>query len=231
MLKRLLLTGHLDGRAEALAQLATLVEQRKPSAVLFAGGILGGNTPQAERTKRLEDALDGFGKLGVFTAVTPGPGDVPLREFLRLAKSAELSHPHLRCVHATMFTQNDHAVCGLGGELTEGEDRTEDRLCYSRTSAEYFLRTFWYSRQPHKALLLSVVPPGPLGGEAGNRIAGDFIDSYHPSLCVAAGTTERRGFQQIAHTLVVNPGRLADGSAAWLDWGRSRGEQVELLRL
>ena len=38
-----------------------------------------------------------------------------------------------------------------------------------------------------------------------------------------------RGMQRIAHTLVVNPGRFADGSAAWLDWGRPAGEQVELL--
>jgi Icc-related predicted phosphoesterase len=65
----------------------------------------------------------------------------------------------------------------------------------------------------------------------GNRIAGDFIDSYYPSLCVAAGTTEQRGSQWIARTLVVNPGRLADGSAAWLDWNRNKGEQVDLLRL
>ena len=60
---------------------------------------------------------------------------------------------------------------------------------------------------------------------------GDLIDSYHPTLCVVAGTTERRGSQRIAHTLVVNPGRLADGSVAWLDWNRSRGEQVEILPL
>jgi hypothetical protein len=119
----------------------------------------------------------------------------------------------------------------LGGELTEAEERTEDRVCYARPSAEYFLRTLWRSEQPHKVLLLSVAPPGPLGGEFGNRVCGDFIDSYHPSLCVVAGTTERRGSQWIAHTLVVNPGRLADGSAAWLDWNRAKGEQVEFLRL
>jgi hypothetical protein len=177
------------------------------------------------------DHLEGFGKLGVFTAVIPGAVDVPLREFLRLAKNAEVDYPNLRAAHATLWEQGEVALCGLGGELSEDEDRTEDRLCSARATAEYFLRTLWQAEQPHKILLLSVAPPGPLGGEAGNRICGDFIDSYHPSLCVVAGTTERRGCQWIAHTLVVNPGRLADGAVAWLDWNRSRGEQVELLRL
>jgi hypothetical protein len=109
--------------------------------------------------------------------------------------------------------------------------RPEDRLCNSRPAAEYYLRTLWQAEQPLKFLLLSVAPPGQLGGEAGNRICGEFIDSYHPSLCVVVGQTEKRGFQQTAHTLAINPGRLADGSLAWLDRSRIRNEQVELLRL
>jgi len=48
-------------------------------------------------------------------------------------------------------------------------------------------------------------------------------------LCVVAGRTERRGVQRIASTLVVNPGCLADGSAAWLDWNQRSGDQVEFL--
>jgi Metallophosphoesterase, calcineurin superfamily len=231
-MRRFLIAARLDGQHDALPRLHALVRERRPDGVLFAGGILGPDpAPHAEKLKRWEEFFDGLGKLGVFTAVVPGPAEVPLREFLRLAKGAEIAHPGLRVAHATLWEQGDTAVCGLGGELTETEDRTEDRLCYARASAEYFLRTLWQAEQPHKVLLLSVAPPGPLGGDAGNRACGDFIDSYHPSLCVVAGTTERRGCQRIAHTLVVNPGRLADGSAVWLDWDRNKDEQVELLRL
>ena len=107
----------------------------------------------------------------------------------------------------------DFAVAGLGGELTETEDQTEEKLCYARGSAGYFLRSLWRTEHSHKALLLSVPPPGQIGGEGGNRVCGDFIDSYPPSLCVVAGTTERRGSQRIAHTLVVNPGRRPGTSA------------------
>jgi Metallophosphoesterase, calcineurin superfamily len=230
-MRRFLLTGRLDGRAEALAKLQTLVQERRPDGVLFAGGALGNGSAPAERRKGWENFLDGLGKLGVFTALIPGATELPLREFLRLATAAEVDRPNVHVAHATLFDEKDVAVSGLGGDLTEAEDRTEDRLCYSRASAEYFLRSLWRAEQPQKVLLLSVAPPGPLGGEAGNRVCGDFIDSYHPTLCVVAGTTERRGAQRIAHTLVVNPGRLADGSAAWLDWDRPRDEQVEFLRL
>ncbi len=232
MMRRFLLAAHLDGRAETLAGLKTLVQQRGPDGVLFAGGLLSGSPmPSADRLKHWANALEGFGKLGIFTALIPGATEIPLREFVRLAKNAEVDYPNLHVAHATLWEEPNAAFCGIGGELTEADDCTEDRLCCARGTAEYFLRTLWRSEQPHKVLLLSVAPPGQLGGESGNRICGDFIDSYHPSLCVVAGTTERRGCQQIAHTLVVNPGRLADGCVAWVDWNRSRGEQVELLRL
>jgi Icc-related predicted phosphoesterase len=232
MMRRFLLIGGLDGQAKALAKLHTLVQERRPDGVLCAGGILGEDSvSHAEKLKTWEECFDGLGKLGVFTAMIPGAADAPLREFLRLAKDAEVDYPGFHATHATLFEQGNAAVCGLGGELTEAEDRTDDRLCYSRASADYFLRTLWWSDQPQKVLLLSVAPPGPLGGEAGNRTCGDFIDSYHPSLCLVAGTTARRGTQRIGHTLVVNPGRLADGSLGWLDWDRDAEHQVEFCRL
>jgi hypothetical protein len=229
-MKRFLIAARIDGQHEAMPKLETLVQERGPDGVLFAGGILGDHrASHAERLRSWKGVFDGLGKLGVFTAMVPGTSEVPLREFMRLAKDAELEYPNLHVVHATLLEQGDLAVCGLGGELTEDRDETEDRLCTARASAEYLLRSLWRSEMPRKFLLLSVPPPGQLGGEAGNRICGDFIDSYHPTLCVVAGTTERRGFQRIAHTLVVNPGRLADGSAAWLDGNRSHSEQVEFL--
>jgi hypothetical protein len=230
MMRQFLIAGQLDGRPEALANLRALVRERRPDGVLLTGGLLGhGSLPQAERLKQWEECFDALGELGVFTALVPGAQDAPLGEFLRLAKDAEMEYPTLHVAHATLWEEGDVAVCGLGGDLSEDQDRAEGPLCYSRASAEYFLRTLWRAEPPHKVLLLSVTPPGQLGGEVGNPICGDFIDSYHPSLCVVSGPTDRRGVLRIAHTLVVNPGRLADGSAAWLDWKRGKEEQVEFL--
>lgn len=233
MFKRVFLTGHLDGKLEALAKLQPLIREQRVTGVLYAGSILGQSpASREEKLKKLEEFFSGLGKLGVFTALVPGTTEVPLRDFLRLAREAELVNPLLHVAHATMLRQADVAVCGIGGDLTEEEDRTEDRLVYSRPVAEYFLRTFFLTKEAqHTVLLLSVAPPGPLGGPNGNKIAGDFIHTYHPSLCLLADATERSGVQRIAHTFAVNPGRLSDGSLALLDWKRGKDDPIEFLGL
>jgi Icc-related predicted phosphoesterase len=48
-------------------------------------------------------------------------------------------------------------------------------------------------------------------------------------VCVVGGDSEHRGFERVAHTLVINPGSLADGHAAWLDLGQRTDNQVELV--
>jgi Icc-related predicted phosphoesterase len=241
MMRRLLLAGRLDGRDQALETLEWLVNERRPDCILFAGGIVDGvaqgngepmsdaarEAPQA-KLKTWEAFFDRFGRLGVMTMLVPGPADAPLHHFLRVAKQAEINFPSLRVAHATLWEDDHVAVCGMGGELTENEDRSDGKLRCARASAEYYLRTLWQSDQPRKALLLSVPPPGQLGGQSGNPICGELIDSYHPSLCVVAGETDERGAERNAHTLVVNPGRLADGSFAWLDWTHTRGTDVEV---
>jgi hypothetical protein len=48
-------------------------------------------------------------------------------------------------------------------------------------------------------------------------------------LCVVAGQTALRGMQWVAGTLLVNPGSLADDSAALLDWDRKGDDLIEFL--
>jgi hypothetical protein len=170
--------------------------------------------------------------MNVFAAVIPGEHDVPLREFLRLGIGAEVQNPKIHLVHATPTTGSDWAICGIGGHLTEWVDTGEHRVRVSRSTAEYFLRSLWQVEQSRKILLLAAPPSGPLGGSGEQgELAAELIDSYHPHLCAVGGQTEHRGVQRIAHTTIVNPGRLADGSAAWFDWTRPRNEQVEMLDL
>jgi hypothetical protein len=211
--------------------------QRRPEAVLFAGGILGperrvvpraslwGLTPEDEQF--VHEFFDALGGLGVFCAVIPGPNFQPLDEFCRLAMAGELAFPNVHVSHATLVEEGDVAVCGLGVVIAEEALMRED--CYSRIRAHYFLRPLRTSTKPRKVLLLPEPPPGALGGPGGNVVIGEIIDGLRPSLCVVAGPTERRGVQRIASTLVVNPGCLADGSAAWLDWSHRSDDQVEFL--
>jgi Icc-related predicted phosphoesterase len=159
--------------------------------------------------------------------VIPGPNFVPLDEFFRLGMAAELEFPHIHMVHATLVEEQDLAVCGLGVAIAEEALNREDS--YSRIRANYFLRPLRTSVKPRKVLLLPEPPPGTLGGPEGNIVIGDIINGLRPSVCIVAGQTERRGQEWIANTLLVNPGSLADESAALLDWDRKGNDRVEFL--
>jgi Icc-related predicted phosphoesterase len=243
-MRTFILCSGADGKEDALKRLADVVKQRQPDAVLFAGGILDASAmPDApdmpaeilqrrrDDVRFLERFFETVGKLKTFTAIIPGPGDTPFRAFCYVSTHAEGDFSNVYVVHGRLAVDRDVVVSGIGGELTSAEDTGEAVLRTSRAAAVYFLRPFQMADQSQKILLLGVVPTGALGGESGNRLASEFIDSYHPKLCAVAGATERRGTERIAKTTTVNPGRLADRSAAWVDWNRSVEDQVELLDL
>jgi Metallophosphoesterase, calcineurin superfamily len=241
MMRQFLLCGGLDGNQEGLRLLQDVVPECEPDGILFAGGILApgerklrnGGPSKIPRVDGLfyERFFETLGKLGVFCGVIPGPQDTPLNGFLRLAMNAEVDFPNVHLLHEGIVEEGDICLGGIGGQLTDGIDGSDGTVCCSRTAAEYFLRPLASARQPLTFLVLGVPPNGPLGGNEGNTIAADLIDSLHPSLCLALGSTQRRGTQRIAHTLVINPGRLADGSAVWLDWSLPVDERAKLVNL
>jgi hypothetical protein len=237
-MRRLLLCSGVDGKRHSIERLRRIAAERRPEAVLFAGGILNperqmaprgvspwGLTPEDERFAHEFGAA--LGGLGIFSAVITGPNFQPMDEFYRWGMAVELAYPHVHMAHATLLEEQDLAVCGLGVAIAEEALMREDS--YSRIRALYFLRPLRTSVKPRKVLLLPDPPPGVLGGPQGNIVIAEIIDGLRPSLCVVAGQTERRGLQWIASTLLVNPGSLADGSAALLDWDRKGNDQVEFL--
>ena len=240
-MRRFLIAGRLNGSEEALRKLEKVLNERKPDAFLFVGGILDPTPRPADRQAAAQRLHDDFvfmekffetiGKTGVFSAIIPGPADVPLREFLKVGLNAEVEFPGVHVAHATLLEDHEVAISGIGGELTYHEDSGDHVVRVSKGLAEYFLRGLWRSEKPLKALLVAVPPTGKLGGEEGNPIVTEFIDSYHPHLCAASGENEYRGAERVAHTLIVNPGRLISGSAAWVDLDKPHDQQVELLDL
>ncbi len=243
-MRTFLVCGRLHGNAKALEGLAQLAQERRPDAILFVGGIVdpaaraeAARDPQAAEERLKEDLIfmerffQALGKTGAFAAVIPGPADAPLREFLRVGMNAEVEHPGVHVVHASLVTDKDLAVSGIGGEITLADESGEPAVRVARATAEYFLRGLWRAEQPRKVLLLAQPPTGRLGGDEGNPIVTELIDSYHPFLCAVGGETEHRGAERVAHTLVVNPGRLVSGSVAWVDVGKEPDEQVEFLDL
>ena len=236
-MKTFLICGGIHGERRSLERLEQAVKDLRPDGILFAGGVLSPNHDFEPRvtewdmtqadSRFVEDFFRTLGGLGVFCAVIPGPADGPLDEFLRLGMDAELEFPSLDVVHATLVTAGNVAVCGVGGRVSDGPAWELD-LC-SHTQAEYLARPLRDARQSRKILLLATPPPGPLGGTLGSAASADIIARCEPGLCVVLGPGDCSGTQRLGRTLVVNPGYLSEGRAAWLDWCRPGDPQIRLL--
>lgn len=235
-MKRFLVCGGLHGEEAGLIGLRRMVRDRRPDALFFAGGILAPERAEVPSTmawsgeapRFMEHFFDTLGELDVFAAILPGPFDTPLEEFLRLGMHMEKEYPSVRLAHANLIAVDGLAVGGIGGCLVENAGPEQDRCSHLR--ADYFLRSLDLSDEPRKILLLPSAPLS-LGGGADGWLIDSLIRSHSADLCVAAGATEHRGVQRIGRTLIVNPGCLTDGSAAWVDWRRHPGGHVEFLDL
>jgi hypothetical protein len=239
-MRRFLVCSGVHGRIESLEWLHRAVRRRRPDGVLFAGGVLSRERTYAptsttcwghtkSHTLFLQRFFDSLGGLGVFTAIIPGVLDAPLEQFLRLGMNAERGFPAVRLVHATLIEERDVAIVGLGACITDYT--STDIGYYSRSLADYYLRALWTTSKPRKVLLLPE-PPQTWRGDIENRRTADaLMASYRPALCVLGSPSHRPSAEHTAHTLVINPGHLCEGSAAWLDWDRPAREQVEFLDL
>jgi Metallophosphoesterase, calcineurin superfamily len=224
-MKRFFVCGGLLGCDAALDELCRMVNERRPDGLLFAGGILAPDR-SADDTLFMRQFFAALGELDVFAAVLPGPFDTPVEDFLRLGMDAELDYPNIHLAHANLIALDGMAVCGIGGSLVE-ENRAEPDML-TRLQADYYLRSLDRADHARKILLLPASPPS-LGGGAEGRLIDDLIRGHSADLCVVAGSTMHRGIKRSARTLIVNPGCLADGSAAWVDWRRHPGGHVEFL--
>ncbi len=239
-MRRFLVCGGVHGRLESLEWLNEAVRQRRPEGILFAGGVLDrqrryeptsstcwGHTPEC--THFLQRFFSTLGETGVFTAIIPGVQDAPLDVFLRLGMNAEAEYPRLRLVHVTPVEEADVAVVGLGAAITDYT--SGDIGYYSRSLADYYLRSLWTTTKPRTVLLLPAPPQSWRGEEENRRLANALVATYRPDVCVLGNPVGKRGADRVGVTLMINPGHLSDGYAAWFDWDRPAGEQVELLDL
>lgn len=227
-MRRVLAFAGVHGDGSRLHRILREAQERRAEALLFAGGIVDPNRSAEDRAAFLVAFFEALGKAGPFSAVIPGPEDGPLAEFLRAGLNAENTFAHVFSAHASAVPWGDTVVGGIGGKLTERDDRAGPPITLSRATAQYFCRPLLYADKPIKILLLSDAPPGALAGDSGSAIAEELVHTVHPKLCVVAGSRARRGTQTAGDTLVINPGLVVEGSAAWIE--RVPGE-VEFIDL
>ncbi|NBO91807.1 MAG: hypothetical protein EBV06_05780 [Planctomycetia bacterium] len=238
-MRTMLVCSGVNGEFPALDRLLAAASSRRPDAVLFAGGVLSprrsyaatattafGYTPRDARF--IEHFLTALGTLESFTAVIPGLYDAPLDQFLQVGMAAETSHGNLRLVHGTPAIGPDVAVFGIGGRIAEYTDT--DIGYFSWPMARYWMRPMSGVKSVPKVLMLA---GPPLIGECiqDGRTADPFIQTYRPRLCVLPCHESKSGTQSLAGTLVINPGSVADGSAAWVEWGKDGPQEIEILQL
>lgn len=239
-MRRFLVCSGVHGRVESLEWLHEVVWRRRPDGVLFAGGILDRERTYAPAASTcwghtrsdirfLRNFFDSLGGLGTFTAIIPGVFDAPLEQVLRLGMNAELAFPRLHIVHGTPIEIKDVAVVGLGACITDYT--STDIGYYARNLAEYYLRSLWSTSKARTVLLLPEPPKSWRGEVEDRRVLNALLTTYYPQVCVLGRSGKKRGVERIADTLVINPGSLSEGSAAWFDWDRPEREQVEFLDL
>lgn len=236
-MKRFLVFAGLDGDLDALKVAEQYIAEKKPDAILFAGGVgredlVSSNkhsdiTP--EQTELYHAWFKWLGQQNIPAMIVAGKYDVPLEDYLRAGMNAESEYGTVHLVEGSVWEHQDVAVGGAGGELTERTTSLYPVHRMSRTMAEYALRDLAKSDASLKIMLLAEPPQGKLGGEAGADLAGELIDSFHPSLAVVSGPTSSRGVDRVAKTYIINPGHLADGSAAWVDWSKAGDDRIEFL--
>jgi Icc-related predicted phosphoesterase len=227
-MKNILACAGLFGDERALVNFISFVEEKKPDGILFAGGIMRTERSQEHRTDYMARFIEAIGKTGCRMAMIPGAHDAPLEEYFRISLNFEVVYPNIFSVHATPAVWHDIIIGGFGGNITETEIGTVDTINTSHIAAEYYLRRLWNAREPIKVLLISEAAPEKLSGTQGNPVIKEIINNYHPTLCVAGGTTDYWGSDTGGPTTIVNPGALKDGSAAWVDLISNKITRIDL---
>jgi uncharacterized protein len=159
----------------------------------------------------------------------PGPGDAPIDHYLREAYNVEVVFPSLRGVHGTMaFAPGPVLFAGFGGDVSDDPDAAREesaRLSYPRWEPEYRLKLVRELAE-HELVLLLATPPAHKGhGSTGSEALAELVGSYRPRLVVCGG--EQRT-ETLGRSLVVAPGRLADGHYAVVDLHSRDVEFAEL---
>lgn len=239
----LVLSDWLENR-QYLERLPEVVQGTRAEAILFTGNILKAEARAAEWERALKEGRDPdpdrpeiqqehsddaeslaqffrvLRQLDVPVCIVPGKNDAPERFFLQAAFNAEVVAGKVYMVHRSFAPLGrNYVAAGFGGEITG--DRRENRwfLMYPGWEAEFSL-DFLRHLDQEKILLFHTPPKEEFEGspaEEGHEIVSHIIKTYNPRFVVCSRAGGKQGKVWVGDTLVVCPGRWADGDYAVLD--------------
>jgi uncharacterized protein len=218
---RILAIADPRGSADGVERLMREAPDLGIGAVVLVGDV-GGGEDRASSYRAVLEAL-AMGDCAAFWV--PGPEDAPIEEVLREGHAAEVVLPSLRCIHGTVaYAPGPVVFAGLGGEISDDPHGPRDeveRIRYPRWEPEHRLRLL-RDLKPHELVLAFATPPAHHAlGEGGSDVVAAIIGSYVPRIAVVGGPP---GSATLGRSLVVAPGRLAEGHYAVADLQARRAE-------
>jgi|GEM_PF-38905 len=242
----ILLINDVFGRLDRLA--AVLDHERTtPIKAIFALGNLvaptlsSANAPISNHVARRQSGtsieqqqytavLELLGSLGVPVYLLPGDDDLPLAT-INQALQAYRGSAMLHLVHRTSAPLGElDVVSGFGGQLTNGGESVAAAVQFpaweARVAFEHLAAYDTAFQNAARRIFLFATPPQGEridrfnGSHVGAPLLNSVIRAYQPHIVCCGGPSDSCGIELIYGTRVVNPGALADGSYALIDFER-----------
>jgi Icc-related predicted phosphoesterase len=234
-----LVVAEIRGNRKAVESLREIAAAEQAKVLFCLGGVLGGGErvnrwrilrqggeaptypdpvvleQEKEDVQFLDYFFDTLASLEIPCFHVPGWYDAPARLYWQSAVNHEVITGRVQGVHlAPALFEGEWVVAGFGGRIVEAENHEDYYVIeHPAWEAEFglnFLRRF--DRRP----ILLFHETG-LPHEAMHRVIDHFIKEYNPQFAFVTSPDGRVEDRRIGRTLVVTPGRLADGSYAVVD--------------
>ena len=243
---KLLVISDFHGAVEMLEPVKERARELGVEAVLFCGDIVKGHArgdewlaarregrpprrdlpaiaaEEREDLNLYETFYGSMGELWVPTYVVPGNMDAPLRRYFETAEEASLNYPQVRFAHLRCLPLGEQfALLGIGGELCESEREDFFVLRLPEWEARYAAAAARSSERP--LILLTHTPPVAarvdLEGEEhrGSVVVNRLIDLLAPTYLFCGHAHRAQAQEELAGTIIVNPGALKNGCYAFVD--------------
>ncbi len=250
---KLLVISDFHGAGERLEPIKDRARESGVEAVIFCGDIVKGHArgdewlaarregrpPRRDLTSISKEAgedltlydtfYSSMNELSVATYVVPGNMDAPFARYARVAEEAPAKYPRVRFAHQRLLPLSEEfMLLGVGGELSEREREDFFVLVFPEWEARYAAIA---GREISRSLiLLTHTPPVgaqvdlDAGGHKGSLVVNRLIDMLAPAYLFCGHAHKAQAQEQLAGTVIVNPGALKDGRYALVDTSRERVE-------
>jgi Icc-related predicted phosphoesterase len=242
---KILALSDLHGEIEILNKLASKIKEIKPDLITFTGDVVKGkargnewlsakeegrkpnaNLPEikAEEKEDLNLYHQFYSFLNQFkipAVAVPGNMDAPKENYFKVALESETTYENIKFVHGKILKfRRDYLISGFGGEIAENDSEDFFVQVYPRWEAEFGLSDLNYFEQ-NRILLFHHPPVNHVdldrGQHIGSQVINDLIKVYRPKLVFCGHAHRCQAAEELADTLVVNPGALKLGNYAVVD--------------